>query len=154
MLSIYSNKNFPKAYKLCQVSWKLCPKPNKPKIYCQRFLNICQSGGISPNLVTLAIVYATYHLTLTQSFLQYLKATLCYFPRSVRICLSLKWTKQGSLLTHFWLLLLGTCDNKISVGLGLYVKTIPQIQFAHIRLTVPTSGLYVGQIVLKNVIYL
>ena len=34
-----------------KVSWKFCPKPNKP--YCQRFLNICQSGGISPNLVTL-----------------------------------------------------------------------------------------------------
>ena len=29
------------------------PKPNKLLKYCQRFLNICQSGGISSNLVTL-----------------------------------------------------------------------------------------------------
>ena len=36
-----------------KVSWKLRPKPNKPSIYYQRFLNICQSGEISPNLVTL-----------------------------------------------------------------------------------------------------
>ena len=36
-----------------KVSWKLCSKPNKLKLYCQIFLNICQSGGISPNLVTL-----------------------------------------------------------------------------------------------------
>ena len=37
---------------------------------------------------------------------------------------------------------------------GLYVKNIPLIQFACIRLTVPTSGLQVRQIVLMNVIYL
>ena len=49
----------PKNTNCAKVSWKLCPKPNKPEIYCQRFLNLCQSGGISPNLVTLNINYSS-----------------------------------------------------------------------------------------------
>ena len=40
--------------KSANASKKLCLKPIKPTIYCQRFLHICQSGGISPNLVTLS----------------------------------------------------------------------------------------------------
>ena len=39
--------NLQKAYKLCQSVLK----PNKPSTYCQIFLNICQRGGILPNLV-------------------------------------------------------------------------------------------------------
>ena len=42
-------KLFPKAYKLCQTELKLCPNPHTTYIYCQRFLNIGQSGEISPN---------------------------------------------------------------------------------------------------------
>ena len=38
-----------------KVSWKLCPKSNKPEIYCQIFSNIGQSGGMLPNLVTLDV---------------------------------------------------------------------------------------------------
>ena len=53
-LAIYRIENLrPKVYKLCQSELKLCPKPNKPQIYFQTCSNICQSGGISPNLVTL-----------------------------------------------------------------------------------------------------
>ena len=43
----------PKAYKLSQKELKTLSKPNKPEIFCQRVLNIGQSGRISPNLVTL-----------------------------------------------------------------------------------------------------
>ena len=42
-----------KAYKLCQSLFKTMPKQNKPKTYCQRCLNICQSEGISQDLITL-----------------------------------------------------------------------------------------------------
>ena len=51
-LAINSNEYLPQS--ICDL--KLCPKPNKPKIYCLIFLQICQSGGIggiSPNLVAL-----------------------------------------------------------------------------------------------------
>ena len=54
-LAIYRNKNLGKIiYIHCaKVSWKLCPRPNKPEIHCQRFLNIRQGVVVSPNLVTL-----------------------------------------------------------------------------------------------------
>ena len=37
------------------MSSQLCPIPNKPLKYCQRFLHFCSSGEISPNLVTLPL---------------------------------------------------------------------------------------------------
>ena len=53
--------------KICQkhtycpkVSWKRCPKPKNLKFVWQRFLNIGQCGGISPNLVTLQATEVNY----------------------------------------------------------------------------------------------
>ena len=49
---IFSNGIYPIHTNCAKVRWK----PNKPQIYCQRILNICQRGGNSPNLVTLYVI--------------------------------------------------------------------------------------------------
>ena len=56
-LAIYNIKKLPKTYKICQNSFKCCQTLNKPLTICQRFLKFCQSGKISPNLVTLLPTY-------------------------------------------------------------------------------------------------
>ena len=40
---------------------QICQIPNKPLKYCQIFLNFCQSGKISSNLVTLIMLFPRYN---------------------------------------------------------------------------------------------
>ena len=47
-----------------------------------------------------------------------------------------------------------TSINKIARQTQILCKNYFRIQFAHIGLTAPTSGLHIKQIVLKNIIYL
>ena len=62
----------PKAYKLCQSDLKTLPKTKKTLNILLKTFNICQSGGFSPNVVTLrsALKIFSYHSTrvLSSSF--------------------------------------------------------------------------------------
>ena len=51
--AIYKNVNLPNSIKKSQIGSKFMPYQNKPSKYSQRLLTFCQSGEISPNIVTL-----------------------------------------------------------------------------------------------------
>ena len=58
--------NFAQKHTLfCHSGFKILPKPNKPSKYCQSLLKFCQSGEISPNLVTLVLSDATVNIANT-----------------------------------------------------------------------------------------
>ena len=49
-------------HKIAKVGSALCQMRNKLSKICQRLVNVCQSGKISPNLVTLAQSYLHFEL--------------------------------------------------------------------------------------------
>ena len=55
-LAIYNNEHLPNSIKLSKVCSKFWHGQNKPSKNCPRFYFRCQSGEISPNLVTLFVI--------------------------------------------------------------------------------------------------
>ena len=66
-LAINKGENLPKNIKICQKGSKICQILKKPIMFAKRLLKICQSGEISPNLVTLVGSEVTIWIILQSS---------------------------------------------------------------------------------------
>ena len=56
-LAIYNIEKLPKSYIFCQTRFKILPNTKKPINYLTKIYICCQSGEISPILVTLELTH-------------------------------------------------------------------------------------------------